>query len=87
MLAPCLKWMSSRQLAVETESEGLDDERVIFQLRLDSYIHRELKQAAETAGLGLNQLINGVCRCAAENLEQDEPIVRDGFVGVRKTRK
>ena len=59
--------MSSRQLAVETESEGLDDERVIFQLRLASDIHRELKQAAEIAGLSLNQLINGICRGAAEN--------------------
>jgi len=60
---------------------------VAMQVRFDGDLHQQLKATAETAGISLNQLIQGICRGAIAHLVQGEPDVDDGgFVRTKPQR-
>jgi hypothetical protein len=64
-----------------------DPAKVVFQVRFDADVHRDLKLQAEIAGISLNQLIQGICRGAVAHLVQGEASIRNGFVTAREQRK
>jgi hypothetical protein len=66
---------------------GDNVDAVPYQLRLDAELHAGLKAAADTAGISLNQLIQGICRGALANLVQGEAVVgMGGFVSAKGQR-
>lgn len=63
------------------------DGSVAFQVRLDADLHARLKEAAETAGISMNQLIQGTLRGAMEYLVQGEADMQAfGWVRQRKQK-
>lgn len=59
------------------------DSRATFQLRLNPEVHEKLKNEAKTANISMNQLIQGVCQWAADNIRQGRP-VKDAGVLIEK---
>jgi hypothetical protein len=78
---------ATAKLRKSPTTAGDRSDSVPFQLRLDAELHRDLKAAADTAGISLNQLIQGICRGALANLIQGEPDVSPyGFVSTKPQR-
>lgn len=75
-----MKKQAKRNVAAVDEQDG----SVAFQVRLDADLHAQLKREAETAGISMNQLIQGILRGVLDRLVQGEAEVgRSGFVNVR----
>jgi uncharacterized protein (DUF1778 family) len=62
--------------------------RVDLKFRFDADLHELLRQAADEAGVSLNQLVQGICRAAAEVMHAGEAErLNSGFVTQRSHRK
>lgn len=57
------------------------DGKAVFQVRLDGDVHEKLKAAAATAGISMNQLIQGVLRWAGDHVRQGRPTLKGKVVG------
>ena len=55
-----------------------------FALRLDSDLHKDLKNVSNAAGLSMNQLIHGICEAAMSNVHIGEPTQTDGLISIEK---
>lgn len=78
--------LTERRRKITSESVQ-EPEPVAFQVRFDADLHEQVKAAAETAGISVNQLIQGICRGAMAHLVQGEPeVLLDGFVRVNPQR-
>lgn len=57
------------------------DGKAVFQVRLDADVHEKLKTAAATAGISMNQLIQGVLRWAGDHVRQGRPTLSGKTIG------
>jgi len=69
-------------------SPSVEDGKVSLMLRLDTELHEKLRVTAEQAGISLNQMVQGICWGAIENVVQGEAKRQaNGFVGVQPRKK
>ena len=78
--------MAKKQTTAEASSS--EDGKVSLQLRIEAELHEKLRATAEEAGISLNQLIQGICWGAIENVIQGEGKRQsNGFVSVQPRKK